>query len=75
MKTKSRPKILFEFLKVSYVTKAKVYLDGIDFELFILNFDSLPLALFKMNNNPDEINLKVVFAYNLLNKATHIVGW
>ena len=39
LETRSRPKTPSEFLKVSYMIKAKVYLDGINFELFILNFD------------------------------------
>ena len=72
------------FLKVSYMTKVKVYLDCIDFELFVLNFDSQEncrikivshiLSLFKLNNYPNKVNLKVVIAYDLVNKATHIVG-
>ena len=37
--TRSRRKNLFEILKVSYMAKAKVYLDQVKFELFTLNFD------------------------------------
>ena len=37
--TRSIPRILFEFLKVSYVTETKMYLDGVNSEHFILYFE------------------------------------
>ena len=60
---------------------------GLNLELFYFDFKvagsrprencavkqtSAILPLFKLNNHPDEVNLKVVIAYNLVDKATHI---
>ena len=56
-------------------SKAKVHLDDVNFELFIWrrNIVSPVLPLFKLDNHPDVVSLKVLIAYNLVNKATHIV--